>query len=738
MNKTPNSGAYKINKLVVIGLGLLGSSLCAAAKKLGLARQVIGISRRQSTIEIALKKGVIDRSEDSISQLADEFRDGDVIVLAVPILSFPSILLECCKSVPTFVTITDVGSVKGSVIETAESIYGYIPDFFVPGHPIAGSEKSGINALNSKLFEEHKVIITPVEETQSKHINAVKTLWEQLGAEVRLMTPDEHDNVFAATSHLPHYLAYSLVDTLSKEKNADSIFDHAAGGFRDFTRIAASDPTMWHDIAVTNRDAILEIMDRYIHNLNDLRSAVSNKDSSYLIATFNRARDIKKSSKNKMSSLIDYRAKSVTGLRGTIEVPGDKSISHRSIIFGSLANGMSEINGFLEGEDSLATLNAFRDLGVVIEGPQDGRLVIHGVGLYGLSAPKGDIYLGNSGTSMRLMTGLLSAQPFRSRLVGDESLSGRPMRRVTDPLSDMGAVIEITEKGTPPVDISGTNKLTRINYLLPVASAQLKSSLILAAMYARGLSTIEEPVITRDHTERMMSAFGCGITSNVSGCIKIEGGKDYGGTRIDVPGDISSAAFFIVAALICPNSNITICNVGINPTRIGILNILEKMGADIEVINERHDLFEPTADLKVRYSTLKGIKIPKNQISLAIDEFPIIFIAAACASGETILRGAEELRVKESDRIESMAKGLETLGIQTTVYHDGIKIIGGEIGSGTVNSNHDHRIAMAFSIAAIRSSGEVLIEDCKNVATSFPNFIDLAKELGMRIDSEVR
>ena len=344
MNKTPNSGAYKINKLVVIGLGLLGSSLCAAAKKLGLARQVIGISRRQSTIEIALKKGVIDRSEDSISQLADEFRDGDVIVLAVPILSFPSILSECCKSVPTFVTITDVGSVKGSVIETAESIYGYIPDFFVPGHPIAGSEKSGINALNSKLFEEHKVIITPVEETQSKHINAVKTLWEQLGAEVRLMTPDEHDNVFAATSHLPHYLAYSLVDTLSKEKNADSIFDHAAGGFRDFTRIAASDPTMWHDIAVTNRDAILEIMDRYIHNLNDLRSAVSNKDSSYLIATFNRARDIKKSSKNKMSNLIDYRAKSVTGLRGTIEVPGDKSISHMSIIFGSLANGMSEIN----------------------------------------------------------------------------------------------------------------------------------------------------------------------------------------------------------------------------------------------------------------------------------------------------------------------------------------------------------------------------------------------------------
>ena len=738
MNKNMNSSAHNINKLVVIGLGLLGSSLCAAAKKLALAKQVIGISRRQSTIEIALSKGIIDRSVDSVSQLADEFSEGDVIVLAVPILSFPTILSECCKSAPSFVVITDVASVKASVIETAKSIYGHIPEFFIPGHPIAGSEKSGITAVNSDLFKEHKVIITPVKETKSKYIDVVKTLWRRLGADVRFMTPVEHDHVFAATSHLPHYLAFSLVDTLSREKNANSIFDHAAGGFRDFTRIAGSDPTMWHDIAVTNREAILEIMDRYIHNLNYLRSAISDKDSSYLIATFNRARDVKNSSKNKRSSLIDYRGGPVTGLKGTIEVPGDKSISHRSIIFGSLANGISEINGFLEGEDSLATLNAFRDLGVIIEGPQNGRLVIHGVGLYGLSAPKGDIYLGNSGTSMRLITGLLSAQPFRSRLVGDESLSGRPMRRVAEPLSDMGAVIEITDKGTPPVDISGTKKLTSINYSLPVASAQLKSSLILAAMYAKGISTIKEPVVTRDHTERMMEAFGCGITSNVSGCVKIEGGKDYRGTRINVPGDISSAAFFIVAALICPNSNITICNVGINPTRIGILNILEKMGADIQVINERHDLFEPTADLKVKYSPLKGIKIPENQISLAIDEFPVIFIAAACASGVTILRGAEELKVKESDRIESMAEGLETLGIQTTVYDDGIKIIGGEIGSGTVNSNHDHRIAMAFSIAAIRSSGEILIEDCKNVATSFPNFIDLAKELGMRIDSEVR
>ncbi|MEC7938754.1 MAG: bifunctional prephenate dehydrogenase/3-phosphoshikimate 1-carboxyvinyltransferase, partial [Pseudomonadota bacterium] len=283
----------------------------------------------------------------------------------------------------------------------------------------------------------------------------------------------------------------------------------------------------------------------------------------------------------------------------------------------------------------------------------------------------------------------------------------------------------------------GGRLLKPIKYTLPIASAQLKSSLILAAMYADGESVIIEPVITRDHTERMMTAFGCNISvDDSSRSIKIQGGYQHIGTRIDIPGDISSAAFFMVAAAICPGSEINLLNIGINPTRIGVINILKEMGADIKITNRQDELCEPTANIRVRYSSLKGIEIPENQVSLAIDEFPIIFVAAACATGDTILRGAEELKVKESDRIESMAKGLKILGIETDVFDDGIKIIGGKIGSGTVNSNHDHRIAMAFSVAGLRSSGAITIQNCKNIATSFPNFVDIARSVGMKIDLE--
>ena len=305
------------------------------------------------------------------------------------------------------------------------------------------------------------------------------------------------------------------------------------------------------------------------------------------------------------------------------------------------------------------------------------------------------------------------------------------------PLLEMGADIRTTADGTPPVEVIGGRLLKPIKYTLPIASAQLKSSLILAAMYADGESVIIEPVITRDHTERMMTAFGCNISvDDCSRSIKIQGGYQHIGTRIDIPGDISSAAFFMVAAAICPGSEINLLNIGINPTRIGVINILKEMGADIKITNRQDELCEPTANIHVRYSSLKGIEIPENQVSLAIDEFPIIFVAAACAKGDTILRGAEELKVKESDRIESMAKGLKILGIETDVFDDGIKIIGGKIGSGTVNSNHDHRIAMAFSVAGLRSSGAITIQNCKNITTSFPNFVDIARSVGMKIDLE--
>jgi len=419
-------------------------------------------------------------------------------------------------------------------------------------------------------------------------------------------------------------------------------------------------------------------------------------------------------------------------LQGVFRVPGDKSISHRAIMLGAIAEGLTQVRGFLEGEDTLATLAVFRALGVSIEGPIDGQVIITGVGLHGLQAPKEALYLGNSGTSMRLLTGLMAGQGFSVEMTGDVSLSLRPMRRVTVPLSEMGARIEMNAEGTPPLKIQGAQSLQAINYKMPVASAQVKSCLLLAGLYANGITCVTEPAPTRDHTERMLAGFGYELKRD-PGRVCLEGGGQLRGMLIDVPADISSAAFFMVGASIAEGSNILLEHVVINPTRIGVINILREMGANISLVNEREIGGEPVADIQVCSSQLQGIEISRTQVPLAIDEFPALFIAAACAQGETILKGAEELRVKESDRIQVMADGLRTLGIVAEPTLDGMVIQGGQLKGGVINSHGDHRVAMAFAMAALCAAEPIIIEDCANVATSFPNFVKLAQVAGIDI-----
>ena len=735
-----------VNRLVVIGLGLIGSSLAVSVRNKGLAKEVIGISRRQSTLEIALNSGIVDRCADDLSQVANDLQEGDIVVIGVPTLSVPHVLEDCITQLSPEVTVTDVASVKQSVVNSAQELFGTVPPQLVPGHPIAGSEKSGVTAANADLFVNHRVILTPVETTADRHIERTSKLWESVGAIVSSMEVEEHDQILAATSHLPHFLAYSLVDTLAGMNEKTDIFRYAAGGFRDFTRIAASDPIMWRDIAIANKDAVIQVMDKMMENLSELRACIEAKDKQALTQRFIRSREARnhfgsmlESSKleNGLQSsmnekIINYIVSPGGNARGDLRVPGDKSMSHRSIMLGSLADGMTEVTGFLEGEDSLATLQAFRDMGVEIEGPNAGRVVIRGVGLHGLKAPKKPLYLGNSGTSIRLLSGLLAGQAFDVELQGDASLSGRPMGRVATPLREMGAVIETEKDGTPPLRIKGGRKLKGINYSMPMASAQVKSCVLLAGLYADGETSTVEPAPTRDHTERMLRGFGYQVDSD-NDKATLSGGGRLTATRIDVPADISSSAFFMVAAAIVPGSDITLRHVGVNPTRVGVINILRQMGANIELFNRAQVGDEPVADIRVRYAPLKGIEIPEDQVPLAIDEFPVLFIAAACAEGTTVLTGAEELRVKESDRIQSMADGLVTLGIDAVATDDGIRIQGGEIGSGEVDSFDDHRIAMAFSVAGLRASGQIIIKEANNVATSFPNFISLARQVGINI-----
>jgi 3-phosphoshikimate 1-carboxyvinyltransferase len=390
------------------------------------------------------------------------------------------------------------------------------------------------------------------------------------------------------------------------------------------------------------------------------------------------------------------------------------------------------VSGFLEGEDTLATLNAFKDMGVKIE-REVSNVVINGVGMNGLRPSLKPLNLGNSGTSIRLMTGLLSAQSFDSMLCGDESLSKRPMARIIDPLREMGAIIKSSDS-MPPLSISGNQKLSALKYTLPVASAQIKSCLLLAGLYADGETCITENETTRDHTERMLKGFGYQVTSS-SGKVSLTGGGQLQACDIEVPSDISSAAFFIVAASIANNADITLEAVNINPTRTGVIEILKLMGANIELNNQREEAGELVSDIRVCSSSLKGITIPKELVPLAIDEFPAIFIAASCAHGETLLTDARELRVKESDRIQVMADGLLSLGIENEVLEDGIRIKGGEFQKQTsiIKSHHDHRISMAFAIASARSNFELDIEGVDNVKTSFPNFVELVNQVGMNL-----
>jgi 3-phosphoshikimate 1-carboxyvinyltransferase len=427
-----------------------------------------------------------------------------------------------------------------------------------------------------------------------------------------------------------------------------------------------------------------------------------------------------------------WTVRPVERVAGELDVPGDKSISHRSLMLGALADGLTEVEGFLDGEDCLATLRAVEALGVRVERPGPRSLRVHGVGLRGLRAPAARLDMGNAGTAMRLFMGLLAAQPFDSELVGDASLMQRPMERAARPLREMGAAIE-TEGGRPPVRIHGGRPLRGIEYAMPVASAQVKSAVLLAGLYASGDTVVTEPGVARDHTERMLRAFGVEVRAR-DGRVGLSPPSALRAARLQVPGDFSSAAFFLVAACIGAREPLVVRGVGVNPTRTGLLEMLALMGAELRLFNHRRYGAEPVADIEVRPAPLRGIRVPERLVALAIDEFPAFFVAAACAEGETVVTGAEELRVKESDRIAAMARGLAELGLESEVRPDGLRLAGGALRGGRIDSRGDHRIAMAFAVASLRASGPIQIDDVANVATSFPGFVERARGIGLDIE----
>lgn len=416
-----------------------------------------------------------------------------------------------------------------------------------------------------------------------------------------------------------------------------------------------------------------------------------------------------------------------------INLPGDKSISHRALMLGGIADGEVQVSGFLPGDDNRATLAVMRQLGVTVIEHDETRLTIKGRGLHGLQPPSVDLDCGNAGTGMRLLAGLLVGQSFDSVLTGDAYLRRRPMGRIINPLSRMGAQVVSQDDGMAPLQISGGHMLTGLEYTMPMASAQVKSCLLLAGLYATGEMVIESPGICRDHTERMLQTMGCACALGER--VLMPCGQQPQATHITIPGDISSAAFFMVLAVIQSSGYLILRQVGINPTRTGVIDILRQMGARIEIINRREAGAEPVADILVYASRLRGLEIDPALVPLAIDELPVLMVAAACASGKTVLTDAKELRVKESDRIETTASGLRTLGINVQTFEDGMVVTGGEFSGGDIDCAGDHRIAMAFAIAGSVARKRVRILDCEHVQTSFPNFIDLCQQVGLQCDS---
>lgn len=733
-----------LGRLVVVGLGLIGGSFAKGVRESGLCREVVGVDLHAPSREKAVELGVVDRCE---TELAAACEGADVIQLAVPIIGMEKVLAVLARLELGDAIITDVGSAKGNVARAACEVFGRKRlSRFVPGHPIAGSEKSGVEAANAALFNRHKVILTPLPETEPEAVAVVDRLWRALGADVEHMSIERHDEVLAATSHLPHLLAFNLVDSLARRHENLEIFRYAAGGFRDFTRIAGSDPRMWHDIFLANRDAVLRQLDVFRDDLEHLRHAIAEGDGRQLLGVFTRARAAREHFGKILARrayveppagarALDYRVRPGAVLRGELKLPGDKSISHRAILLGSIAQGSTVVEGLFEGEDTLATLQALRDMGVVIEGPQQGRVVIHGVGLRGLCAAPGALYLGSSGTSMRLLAGLLAGQGFASELTGNPALSRRSMARVAEPLQAMGAGVLLADQQRPPLRLRGACALRGIDFDMAAPSAQVKSAVLLAGLYANGPTRVREAVPTRDHTERMLRTFGYPVRQEEGVCT-LEPGHELVAAQVQVPGDLSSAAFLLVAASVTPGSELLLPAIGVNPTRTGAIEILRLMGADIQCLNERWFGNEPVADLRVRAAPLRGIEIPEHLVLRAVDEIPALLVVAACAEGRTRLSGAHAAQARDTDRLGAMAAGLSTLGIRCEAGPGTLILEGGVLTGGEVDAGGDHRVAMALCIAAARASGPVRIHGCETVETYFPNFTGLCEQAGLYVAQE--
>jgi len=716
-----------LRRVAIVGVGLIGGSLGLALRRAGLAGEIVGIGRSQQNLDVALARGIVDRAGQDPALVTG----CDLVLLATPGASLAPLAAAIAPHLSADAIVTDAGSVKASVVrDCTAALAGRAR--FVGAHPIAGTEDSGAAAADADLFRGARCVLTPVAASDPSAVARVHALWQAVGMQVVEMSPEQHDELLALTSHVPHLLAFALTAAAEAQRSAGGgapdPFALAGPSFRDATRVAASSPEMWRDILLGNATAVRRALQAVRARLDELDGAIASGDGVHLSALIASVRAAKRASvaSATVTPSADEPPTVVTvapaagPLRGDVEVPGDKSIAHRALLFGGIAHGTTVIRGMGQGQDNRSTMHVLRGLGVEVV-REGGEVRVTGKGFDGLRAPDAVLDCGNSGTTMRLLAGILAARPFSATLDGDASLRKRPMRRIVEPLSRMGAVFE-SDDGRPPVTVHGRTLAAR-EFRLSVASAQVKTALILAGLQTTGRTVVEEPGASRDHTERLLPAFGAHVERPAPNVVAVSGPQRLSACRIEVPGDPSAAAFWLVAGSIVPGSRVVVRGVSMNATRIGAVDVLRAMGARITA-HERPPLGdEPVADLEVEATTLHGTVVAGDAMLRAIDEFPVLAVAAAAATGTTRFADGAELRVKESDRIAAMATGLARLGIAVEESADGLVVHGGSLGGGEVESHADHRIAMAFVVAALAASGPVTIHGADAIAVSDPGFL---------------
>ncbi|MBN1917115.1 MAG: 3-phosphoshikimate 1-carboxyvinyltransferase [Verrucomicrobia bacterium] len=727
------------NKITIVGMGLIGGSIGMACVRHALAREVMAVVRRDEARREVRGR---DAAHDVTLDLEEGVAGSELVIFAADIDATARLAHQAAPALSAEAIVTDVSSVKTGIVRRLDEIFDGVCRF-VGSHPMAGGEFGGIAHASPDLFRNAICLVTPTERTDPGVLERVAQFWRRLGCTVKSLGPEAHDEAVGLVSHLPHVAVAALMNAIGRTGDPRAAMACGGPSFRDVTRIASSPPEMWTQICLHNRGVLLEAVRRFRDEAGRFVELLDAGDAVGLRAFFAEARRLKAleigptapaepaqereprpASKGAPppDPLIVRRPAEV---KGTIEVPGDKSISHRAAILSSIAEGASTIGNVLASEDVVCTLDIMRALGVHVEWLSDTSVHIEGAGPRGLHAPNDALWCGNSGTSMRLLAGLLAGQPFRSVLDGDESLRRRPMRRIIEPLAKMGAVVQ----GTPPHDtapltISG-GWLRPIGYVSPVASAQVKTCILLAALYADGVTSVTEPRQSRDHTERMLPDYGVVVTRHER-TVAVEGRQPLAACDLVVPGDLSSAMFFAVLAACTPGSLLTLRGVGLNPTRVAALRILQRMGAKIGF--ETSDYLngtgsEPRGDIIVIGDALEATMIEGDQVPNAIDELPVLAVAAACANGRTVIKDAAELRVKESDRIATTVANLRAMGAQAEETDDGMVIEGpAKLHGAELDSFGDHRIAMAFAIAGMLADGETAIRNTACIATSFPTF----------------